>query len=238
MKNSILFLLVIMLHLSSCSYSENKIQGSGNVISKNYNFPDLSEVQIFCICDVELIQGDKNEVVVNVDDNLQEYFIVKQEGQSMYIKTQDKINLDCSKGSKVTIYFKELTKIKSACVGNLISVGNIKSNRIDLDISSVGKTNLFITDKYMYLSNKSVGSLTIEGASDEAEIHNSGIGNVDMENFIVKRLKVENSSIGKMQVYAQDELSINNSGIGKMVYSGNPKIKKLENHAIGTLKKK
>ncbi len=238
MKKLIVSLLVVIPLLCSCVVFENSINGSGNVVSKNYDFPDLTEVQVFCACDVDLIQAEKNEVIVTTDDNLQEYFIVKQEGQSIYIKTKDDTNLKCSKGSKVTIYFKELTKLKSACVGNVNSLGNIKANRLDVDISSVGNTNLLVTNKYMNLSNKSVGNLTIEGNSEDADIHNSSVGDVDMENFIVKRLAVKNSSVGDMHVFALDELSIDNSGVGEMVYSGNPKINKIDNHSIGSLKKK
>ncbi len=230
--------MVIMLTLNSCVTFGNGIKGSGNVISKHYDFSDLTEFDISCACDVDLIQGDKNEVIVTTDDNLQEYIRVKEDGQCIVIKTKDKVNLHFSKGTKISVYFKDMTKLKTACVGNFNSVGNINSTRIDIDIASVGSTNLLVTNDYMHLVNASVGNIKIEGRSNSAEIHNSSIGHADLENLIVKRLKVENSSVGNMHVFAQDEISIENSGVGNLTYSGNPKVNKLESHSIGGVKKK
>ncbi len=238
MKKTIFFMLAMMLSLNSCVLFGHGIEGSGNVISKSYDFSDLTEFDISCACDIDLIQGDKNEVVVTADDNLQEYFSVKEDGGCIVIKTKDKANLRFSKGTKVSVYFKGITKLKTACVGNVHSVGNIDSKRIDIDIASVGSTNLLVTNEYMHLVNASVGNIKIEGRSNYAEIRNSSIGGADMENLIVKRLEVENSSVGNIRVFAQDEISIENSGVGNLIYSGNPKVNKLESNSIGGVKKK
>ena len=64
---------------------EKTIEGSGNVVTKNVAVQSFNELDVSGVFHLILIQGSKEAVKIEADDNLQDLFEVKNEGSKLIV---------------------------------------------------------------------------------------------------------------------------------------------------------
>src|SRR5688500_9908915 len=85
-----------------------KIEGSGNVVTKNISVQSFDELTISGVFSVLLSQGNKEELKIEAEDNLQELFEVKNEGSKLVVGMKKDVSFDSKKKMKVYITFRKL----------------------------------------------------------------------------------------------------------------------------------
>jgi hypothetical protein len=235
---SILSLFILFTFSSSCIYStDDQIAGNGNVVTNEVAVDSFTGLVINCHCNIEIIQSDYESVIIEADENLHEYLKIYLEGKDLVVKNADNIQFKKFKKCVVSIYVKDLTKIKSSGVGNVKTITPIAADNMDLSISSVGNNNFELIVSEIIIVNSSVGNTTISGSADRVNLKNSSVGNLKMKDFYVAILYVNNSAVGNVHVFASEEIYIKNSGIGNLTYSGDAKIMEMNTSGIGNVKK-
>ena len=90
-KNLFLMLAIVAMGFSTMAqkndkYDDNdRIEGSGNVITKDIAVKSFDELDASGIFNLQLSQGDKETVRIEADDNLMDLFIVENEGSTLKI---------------------------------------------------------------------------------------------------------------------------------------------------------
>ena len=85
-----LLLLALPFLLFACRQSQ---RGSGRITTENRNLAAFTSVDVAGSINVELAQGDKNEVVVEGDDNILKYVETVSSGGVLSIRLKQNINL-------------------------------------------------------------------------------------------------------------------------------------------------
>ena len=96
-----------------------KIEGSGNVITRDVTVQSFDELSISGVFSVLLTQGGKEGVKIEADDNLQDLFEVKNEGSKLNISMKKGVNFSSKKKMKVYITFKNLKNMDLKTVGDV-----------------------------------------------------------------------------------------------------------------------
>ena len=232
-------LLVSFVNLHAQDNEKNKdrrkIEGSGNVITKDVSVQPFDQLDVSGVFSLVLMQGNKEEVKIEADDNLQELFEVKNEGSKLIISMKKDVNFH-SKGDKnkmkVYITFKKLKSMDLKTVGNVISEANMSFDNLDINNKSVGNIDLKLTTQSLNIQNKSVGNVKLSGKADNVTINNKGVGSIQAADFVVQKMNIDNSGIGSAEVNAEKELKIKDSFMGKVTNKGNATITRMNKVVI------
>src|SRR5262245_60543573 len=98
------------LHAQEHVHDKDKptVEGSGNVITKTVNVQSFDQLDVNGVFALKLLQGSKEEVKIEADDNLQELFEVKNEGSTLTITMKKDKNFNSKNKLRVYITFKKL----------------------------------------------------------------------------------------------------------------------------------
>jgi len=231
-KNLFLMLAMTALGFSAVAQKNEKyddkdrIEGSGNVITKDIAIKSFDELDASGIFNLQLSQGDKESVKIEADDNLMDLFIVENEGSTLKISMKKNSNFNSKKHLRVYVTFKTLKTMNLSMVGGTSSDDKLKFADLKLKNQSVGSVNLNMTLQTLNLENQSVGSVKLEGSAENAVVKNNSVGSINAGNFVVQKMDIENNGVGSATVNAEKELKYSDSFLGKVSNRGNATVKK------------
>ena len=117
-KNLFLMLAIAALGFSPMAQKNEKykdddkdrIEGSGNVITKDITVKSFDELSASGIFNLQLSQGDKESVKIEADDNLMDLFIVENEGSTLKISMKKNSNFNSKKTNESVCHFQNAKK--------------------------------------------------------------------------------------------------------------------------------
>ena len=231
-KSLFLMLAITTLGFSSMAQKNDKyddkdrIEGSGNVITKDITVKSFDELNASGVFNLLLSQGDKESLKIEADDNLMDLFIVENEGSTLKISMKKNSNFNSKKHLRVYVTFKTLKTMNLSMVGGTSSDDKLKFADLKLKNQSVGSVNLNMTLQTLNLENQSVGSVKLEGSAENAVVKNNSVGSINAGNFVVQKMDIENNGVGSATVNAEKELKYSDSFLGKVSNKGNATVKK------------
>lgn len=197
-----------------------KIEGSGHVITKEPIVQSFNELSVSGVFSVMLTQGDKEQVKIEAEDNLQDLFILRNEGSKLIIEMKKDVNFNSKEKMKVYITFKKLKSMDLKTIGSVSSEQNLSFDDLKLGNKSVGSVDLKLTAQSVDIENKSVGNVKLNGKADVVTIKNSGVGSIQASDFVVQKMDIDNSGVGSAEVNAEKELKVKDSFLGKVRNKG------------------
>jgi hypothetical protein len=222
------------LFLASLSHAQddNKretIEGNGKKITRDVPVSSFTALEASGIYELKLSQGNKESVKIEADENLQEYFTVRNDGNKLVIDMEKLKNKNLKNAGKMRVYvtFKTLKELDLKTVGNVSSEEQLSFDDLDLSTKSVGNVDLNFTAKKLDLENKSVGNVKLSGKADEAVVKNTGVGSFQAGNFVVQTMNIENSGVGSAEVNAEKNLKVKDNFLGKVKNKGAANIRKM-----------
>jgi hypothetical protein len=240
-KISLAFAIILFFAASSLHAQDEKekdwkdrpkIEGSGNMITRTVNVQPFDQVDVKGVFSVKLAQGNKEEVRIEADDNLQDYFEVKNEGSKLTVSMKKDMNYNSKKGIKIYISFKKIKSMGLKTVGDVSSEGSLSFDNLDIDNKSVGSVDLKLTAQSINLDNKSVGDVVLNGKANSAVIKNKSVGSLNAADFVVQTMDIDNNGIGSAEVNAEKEIKVRDSFLGKVTNKGAATIKRLKKVVI------
>jgi len=233
----IILLLILGSFVSFSLLAQNTndkktIEPSGNIITKEVNVSSFDQLDVSGVFNVMLTQGNKEEVKIEADDNLQSLFEVKNEGSKLTIGMKKDVNFKGNTKMKVYITFKNLKSMDLKTVGNVISVSTMSFDELNINNKSVGNVDLKLNTPKLNIQNKSVGDVKLSGKADNVTIYNKGVGSIQAANFVVQKMDIENSGIGSAEVNAEKELKVKDSFLGKVSNKGSATTRRMNKVVI------
>jgi hypothetical protein len=228
----------ILFNQVQISAQHNRVRGNGYVTKEVHYVKAFSALELSGSLNVYIKQGDKEIVTVETDENLHEYVVIENRGNSLFIDTQKRISI--KKKSKMNVYVtvRDIDRFKISGVGNVETSGILRLKSLDLIIKSVGNVSLDLEAGNLDARLSSVGKITLSGKIGKAIIENTGVGKLaayDLRNDV---LKLKAAGVGKTEVYASKELAIKSTGVGNVYYKGSAVITDLNVRGIGKVKKR
>ena len=205
------------------------VEGNGNMVTKDIAVSSFEILKASGIYELRLSQGDKESVKIEADENLHQYFNVKNEGNSLVIDMDKlkKVNLKTKSKMKVYVTFKKLKEMELKTVGNVASDENLSFENLSFKNRSVGNVDIELTVNKLELSNTSVGNITLDGKAQDVNVINTGVGSLHAGNFVVQTMNIENSGVGNAEVNAQKNLKVKDSFLGKVKNKGAAPVRKM-----------
>jgi hypothetical protein len=217
-------------HQDSKDKNYETITGNGNLVNRDVQVSSFVALKASGVYELQLSQGSKESVRIEADENLQELFQVRNEGQTLVIDMKKLENTNNYKSrNKVKIYvtFRNISRLEVSTVGNVQSEDELSFDDFDLKTSSVGNVNLQFTAGKVDIVNSSVGNIKLSGKANNAVVRNSGVGSLQAGSFEVQNMNIENNGIGSAEVNAARELKVSDNHLGKVKNRGAAPVRKI-----------
>jgi len=239
MKKLLIFSVLLSFLLTNCIFvfDRSKIKGSGNVTTEQREVSPFDQIKVAGVFSVYLLQGETEDVEVEIDENLQQYVEVRNEGNKLVLDVKDHVNFVKPTKNNVYITLKNIDLFDISGVCNVKTSGSLNCDHLTIKVSGVsnGELELYCEQLSVHLSG--VANMEFRGETEELDVKQSGVGNFDAMNLTAAIVNVVNSGVGSVSVYATQELSMTNTGVGSITYTGDAEIKTMNSSGIGKIKK-
>lgn len=227
-KISITFLLIAAA-ITVVSAQKETIVPSGNIVTKEVTVQPFTGIKADGLYELILAVGNKEDVKIEADDNLQKLFSVKNDGNTLVISMpdlkDDNINIKNGKDKKelhlkVYVTYTKLNSLDIAVIGSVHATSSIKADAFTIESKNIGNVDLGLSTNKLTVHNKGVGNITLNGNATNADITNEGVGQFDGNDLVVQTMNIENNGVGHASVNVVKDLTVKDSFLGKVENKG------------------
>jgi hypothetical protein len=201
----------------------HSVKGSGNVITETREVSQFDRVAISGSGHVSIVQGDKESLTIEADDNLLP--LIKSDVTGGLLKVgPENVNLNPSRTIQYQLHLKHLKELHLS--GSLdAEAGAIQSDQLRLMISGSGNIHIAALqagDLDVHISGS--GGLQLSGKVNRQTVRVSGSGSYRAGDCESQDTSVHISGSGDATVWAQQKLEGHVSGSGDVNYYGSPQV--------------
>ncbi len=207
---------------SACLYTMETVDGNGNVVRQDRNVSPFRAIQVGSSFEVSLVQGDKESVVVEADENLMEYIVTEVRGHTLIAGTEK--NLRNYDRLRLIVTFRELDQIDAR--GAVKIYGDDTLTFEDLSLEASGATEVILDLEAYSLSLGSSGAshLRLAGRCRTASLESSGASSLRADDLETEEFMLNISGAGEASVFVTKTLDVSVSGASHVKYKGNPQM--------------
>ncbi|MES2284065.1 MAG: DUF2807 domain-containing protein [Bacteroidota bacterium] len=217
------------------------IQGNGNIITKEIIVSSFLQLHLSISHEIEIHHSNEEKVVIEMDENLQDYIDVSNSGRTLYVTTDTGIfKKSLFTKCKVKVYYRQLNVINIANENADFDCKELLNfpNDIEINIQSVGNTKLRINAPGIKFINKCIGNVIFEGKCHFIDIKHDGIGTLNTKELIADEVVMKHRGVGEINSFANDSITISHSGVGNIFYYGSAILKDIKQHGAGIIQHK
>jgi len=181
---------------------------------------DFTELKVYDLIEVNLIQSNENKVVIK-GDHTDDVKIINQNG-----KLKLRMELDTrfqGEDTYIEVYFKKI-RVIDANEGSYI-VGNemIEQDKIELRAQEGGRIKVGLTVDHAKIKAVTGGIIEASGLSRTQEIKLNTGGIFEGRELVTKETKIGIIAAGEAEINASDRVEVRVTAGGDVSIYGNPK---------------
>ena len=237
MKNTVSSLIVLALCISlNAQKTVNDPNAQVRSVSGYHGVSVSGSIELF------LTQGNEESVVISADDtNVRDKVITEVDDGILriYLERKNKIQIDWPNKNKIRAYVsvKDIDYLSSSGSGKLHIEGNIKADKLKVDISGSGNVEGAVTTKEFSLGISGSANADLSGTAEKSDFHISGSGNIKSYDFSTEYCTASISGSGDVRVTVTKELSAHISGSGSVFIKGDGLIRDYSASGSGKFKR-
>jgi len=203
-----------------------KIYGSGNLVKETRPIENITEVVLSEEGDLFIEIGDQDELVIEAEDNLQEYLIADTTNNTLDIKKlPENVTLNTTRPIRYYLTVKELRSLIVKNSGD-VEVTEVDTDTFTIRITGSGSVHIGeLNARRAEIELTSSGNLTVDsGEVDEQHVRLSSSGGYDGKNVVCQTAEINLTSSGDATLNVLEVLTADLSSSGNVYYVGNPKV--------------
>jgi len=173
-----------------------------------------------------LTQGSEEGVVVSADDTKWRDKVVTEVRNGIlhiYLENKNRIPIDWNlhpKKIRAYVSVKDIDYLSSSGSGKMHTEGNLRSDKLKVDISGSGNVEGGFNVKEFAVSLSGSANADLSGTAENSDLHISGSGNIRGYDFTTAFCKASISGSGNVRITVTKELSAHISGSGNVSIKG------------------
>lgn len=218
--------IILIAGCTSLPKFNQKVYGSGNVVKETRVLQDFTEVVLSEEGDLFIEIGNQNKLVIEAEDNLQEYLIPETGDNVLNIKKlPENITLNTTKPIRYYLTVKELKSLTGKNSGD-VNITEVYTDSFSVRITGSGSVHIGkLKAQRLEIELTSSGNLTIDsGEVEEQHVRLSSSGEYNGKNVACKTAYVELTSSGDATLNVLEVLTADLSSSGNVYYLGSPKV--------------
>lgn len=222
----ITFTIITLCLLSSCKYdiSFNTTEGNGITTKEEREIlGDFNKIKAGSGLDVFLTKGNENKVVVEADENLQEFIQVYNDGNELIVTVKGATR--SNNGMNVYVTYQNIEALQATSGANISTQDDtLKAENLTLLSSSGADIDIDIFTKNLLLDSSSGSDIKVSGTTITLDAEASSGSDINAKNLQVVNCKAAVSSGADITVNVKKSLDVKASSGGRVNYYGEPKI--------------
>jgi len=237
MKNTVLLLIVLAVSIGmNAQKTVNDPNAQVRSVSGYHGVAVSGSIELF------LTQGNEESVVISADDTKIRDKVITEIDDGIlriYLEHKNKLQIDWPNKNKIRAYVsvKDIDYLSSAGSGKLHIEGNIKADKLKVDISGSGNVEGAVTTKEFSLGISGSADADLSGTAQKSDFHISGSGNIKSYDFSTEYCTASISGSGNVRVTVTKELSAHISGSGNVYIKGDGLIRDYSASGSGKFKR-
>lgn len=231
-------LAVVLLASLACTIPfVSGVRGSGDLVTVDERVSGFDSLNISTSFEVDIIQSQTYSLVVRVDDNIEQYLVIDQRGDTLFLgleegRTYTNValeaqismpslrNLELSGASKANFtQFVSSDPFEVAASGASDVRGDIEAGDVTIDLSGAS-------------------DLRLSGAGRDLVLDASGSSKVDLEQFPVNDARLDLSGSSEAIVNVSGVLNVSASGASDVTFVGEPQLGDVETSGASSIQRK
>ncbi|MEN8008312.1 MAG: head GIN domain-containing protein [Candidatus Krumholzibacteriota bacterium] len=209
-------LLLVAGQAAAFSFGKNNIKGSGDMETRTLDLKDFHAIDVGGAFDLDITLGDKQKVVMTIDDNLWDNLEAEVHGGTLEIGWDKSCNPDGDCRVEIVVRKLDAMDIHGAAD---VGIRDFHGDSFSFDVSGAAE-------------------LDMDGTVDKLDISVSGAGDIDTRDLKAKVVKISVSGAGEAKVFASESFEGRVSGVGNIDYWGDPEHQKTKVSGMGDISRK
>lgn len=218
MKN-VAYIIFSLLFLTGCDLSlwfshQDKIAGNGNVVNQTREISNIKSVSVSEGLELIISQSDREELVVEADDNIIDLIRTEFENGRLRIHVDDDFRIERAASKKIYLKVLSLEGIDASSSAYLESTNQLTGDRVKVEVSSSGKAKFDLLAEEIETKVSSSGKLEagLDAPIMSFNVSSSGKADIQLRGNLVD---CEVSSSGDLRLMGganRVEANISSSG--------------------------
>jgi hypothetical protein len=201
---------------AACEWGE---EGNGRRVTQTRNVAEVGEIGNFSPFNVDISQGDKFEVRVSIDSNLQRFVGTVVHGDMLRIEFDDRVS-EMVSGPHVLITVPRVTAILNHGTGNVFAAWIEQDEDVELNVSGTGDLAFSGSVPEMTAALRGPGNLHLSGEAAFADIALEGTGDVDANDLTAAGAVVDVPGSGDVRLRVNGMVDAQVAGSGDVELTG------------------
>lgn len=218
---SILFLATV---LTSCNVNIfNRVNGNRNVITKERKLKgDFTKIKVGTGLDLYVIQGSKNSIKLEADENLHDIIITEINDHGVLNIYAEK-NIWQAKARKIYVTIKNLEALTATSGANIYAKETLEVKDIKISATSGADIRISVDANTVETSSTSGADIDISGITNKHISRANSGASIDAYNLKSKNTFVRVSSGADINIHASESIEAKASSGGDIDFKGSPK---------------
>lgn len=225
---SFLFVLPVVIgSLAFVACSAARTVGSGRLASENRAVNGFHAVELACAGALDITQGDKEELVVEAEDNILPLIDakVKPDG-TLLITFKDHEDVRMTKPLSFKLLVKALDRIVLTGSGNVHVGGKLAAENETIKLPGSGSITVDgLETGALTVALEGSGAIKVIGGASSQNVRVDGSGNYDGGAFKTDTAKISVNGSGNCKVWTEKSLEVSIGGSGEVGYYGHPEMR-------------
>lgn len=233
----IILFIGLSFAITSCSKSK-KIKASGDVTTVEKTVLEYSRLDVSHAFDVVVNYSDTEEkVLVEADDNLQEYILVETDGDRLIIRFDRSMHIRGKATLKVHLTTKELHSFDVSGASTVTLNNELETTDAKVELSGASSFEGTINATTGTFDFSGASESEFSGAIQTVHVEGSGASIVKGYDLIADVMNVDLSGASELRCTVNDELDVKASGASNVRYKGNGVVVYQDLSGASTLRK-
>jgi hypothetical protein len=196
----------------------------------------FDRIEVDGVAQVRLVQGDRDQVVVAGDDDVQRGVEVELAGDRLVVHTTGAWKFWTKSKVQVEVQVRRLAQLTLSGASDLHAPGRIRSDRLSIAISGAGTVRFDdLSAGTLKFDISGAGDAQLAGQASDFALNVSGKGKLQAEQLRAARADVSISGVGNAQVWVTGTLNVSIAGVGNVEYWGRPEVQR-STSGLGSVK--
>jgi hypothetical protein len=197
-----------------------KVVGSGQITTTQRQLTGVKGVSVELPCNVEIVQGGAESVVIVTDDNIAPLVETVVENDQLKIRLVHRVASVRPTSLKITVNARTVERISISGSGS-VAAEKLQSPSLDANISGSGNVRIAsLSADLLRVSIAGNGDFSAGGRADTVRASISGSGDLKTGMLAAKNVKMSIAGSGDAKVWASQTLNVSIAGSGDVGYYG------------------
>ena len=213
------------------------VNGSGDLVTVEESVTGFERLDISHTFEADIIQSQTYGLVVEVDDNLVEYLVIEQRGDTLVLGLEDGQSYN-------HITLKALISMPVLRGLDVSGASDVKfshfssSNPFDVEVSGASSVEGDIEAGDVDIKLSGASDVILSGAGADLKVDAAGASEADLEEFAVTNADLDLSGASDVTVNVSGTLSVTAAGASEVKYVGSPTFGTVDVSGASTIQEK